>query len=210
MTIRDVDAFVRRYARPVLKAAGYRNKGRQYMIDGPHGRQAILEFDPEVDAYRTGVELSYGVTTPAHRQFRESRGVPDRAWPHASYALIHAKLFSPEFARTGVPGRVMPSVWVLGDQQHTAEVGAAFATALEVEVLPRINSWFEPEVLPRDLEDPPRGAFVGLAPQARAVAVALLDVEGGEAQLERTLARLPADDMVREWIEARLETHRAS
>jgi hypothetical protein len=45
---------------------------------------------------------------------------------------------------------------------------------------------------------------VGLASGPRAEAIALLDVDGAGARLRQTLDRLPADDMVRVWIEARL------
>lgn len=204
MSVRVVDAFVRRYAGPVLQDAGFRNRGRKYMVDGPHGRRAILEFQPEVDASRTSLSLAYGVTTPAHRQFRESRGIVDDLWPYANYALLYRHLWSPEFARTGAVGHVFSQTWVLGDGEHTAEVGVALARGLQHEVLPQIAAWFDPEIMARTTADPPLGVFCGLAPQARARAVALLDVEGAERDMAETLARLPADDMVRRWVEKRL------
>jgi hypothetical protein len=203
-SVREIDAFVRRYAAPLLREAGYRHRGRKFMIDGPRGRQAIIHWDPMVDADRTALELSYGVTTPAHRQFRESRGIPDEAWPYANYALVNSRLFSPEFARTGVPGPVLPAMWVLGDADHTARVGAAFAEGLVRDVLPQIREWFEPEATVRVVVSPPSRVGVGLASGPRAEAIALLDVDGAGARLRQTLDRLPADDMVRVWIEARL------
>ena len=204
MSIRDVDSFIRRYATPILKNAGYRRRGRRYMIDGPRGRQAIIHCDPQVDADWTALELAYGVTTPAHRQFRESRGIPDEPWPYANYALVHSRLFSPEFARTGAPGPVLPATWVLGDAEHTAQVGAAFAEGLEREVLPQIKAWFDPEVTVQTVAHPPSGVGVGIASGPRAEAIALLDVDDAGDRLQQTLDRLPLEDMVRVWVEDRL------
>jgi hypothetical protein len=204
VSIRDVDAFLRRYAAPVLDHAGYRRRSRTYMTDGSGGRQAIVEFTPEVTTHQTALQVAYGVTTPAHREFRESRGVPQVPWPPVTASLLHGMVQAPELARTGAPGAIPPERWVLGDDEHTAEVGEAFARALEREVLPRINSWFDPEVLARTLQHRPPATFPGLSPRPRAVAMALLEVDGAEERLQETLALLPPDDMVRVWIEDQL------
>jgi hypothetical protein len=199
----EVDAFVRRYAAPVLTAAGHRNRGSTYVVDGPHGRQGIVEFRSEV-AERPMVNVRYGVATPAHGQFRESRGIAPEAWPPVESSLLYGQLASPEFARAGTREWIPPDLWVLGDDEHTAEVGVALARALEHEMLPGIESWFHPETLVETLKRPPRGTFPGLAPRARAVAVALIDVDGAAEELAEILERLPPDDMVRRWIEDRL------
>jgi hypothetical protein len=166
ISVADVDAFVHRYATPVLRTAGYRRNRRKYMIDGPRGRRALVEFDPVVDAHRTSFQVSYGVFTSAHEQFGEDKGFPPHPWPYTSFALLSTHLLSPEVARTGVrvPDHVFPQDWLLGDDEdHNAAVGAALVSGLESEILPQIESWFDPEALVRSLENLAPGAFPGLS-----------------------------------------------
>ena len=180
------------------------------MLGGPRARRAIVEFHPDVTAHQTGLRVGYGVSTQAHRQFRATRGVRHSEWPHVTESLLHGAVLSPEFARSGAPGRIPPDTWILGDEQHTTHVGAALVGALKHDILPRLESWFDPEMLADALADRPAATFPGLAPRPRAVAMALYEVGDAEERLRATLERLPSDDMVREWIEAQLATRPAT
>lgn len=209
MRTADVDAFVHRYATPILQAAGYRRNRRKYMIDGPRGRRAMVYFRPEVDAHHARFEVSYGVFTPAHEEFLADRGLPPSPWPSTHSALVNTRLFAPESVQAGLrsPGPVFPWNWPLGDDdRHNFRVGDALVSGLQNEVLPWIDSWFDPEVMVRTLENEPPGisVFAGLSPRPRAVAMALLDIDGADERLQQTIALLPPDDMVRQWIERRL------
>jgi hypothetical protein len=174
------------------------------MTGGQGRRRGIVEFFPEVTAHATSFEVSYGVITPTHTQFRHDQGFPAQPWPPVTTALLYGRLLNPGISTVGVPGRVLPSSWILGDEQQNAAVGTVLVRALKGELLPRIDSWFDPDVMARTLEDRPPAVFPGLGPNERAVAMALLDVEGAGDRLRQTLDRLPPDDMVRHWIERRL------
>ncbi|TFV48943.1 hypothetical protein [Blastococcus sp. TF02A-35] len=198
---RDVDAFVRRYAAPLLKAAGYRSRGRSYMRQGPRGAELIVQFDPDVTAHQTGVMVGYGVMTPAFRQYRQARGYPQHAWPHVHESLLHGQLHSPEFARTGAPGAIPLDTWVLGEGEHTALVGDALAGALSDDVVPVLESWLDPATLADAVQHGPSGTFLGMSPE-RSLAMALLEVDGAEARIREALSPLSPDDKLRVWVEA--------
>lgn len=191
MSAREVDGFLRRYAPPVLGKAGHRRRS-QYMLEGPRGRQAVVKFHPEVRADMASFDVRYAVITSAHARFQEERGVSLRPWPPTTVGLLYGVVPSRELARFGAPGPVLASKWVFGDVGHNAEVGAALASALEQVLLPRITSWFDPEAMVQAMEKTDTGVFLGLGRKARAVAMALLDVDEPGDRLARTLELLPA------------------
>lgn len=203
MSIRSVDKFLRHHAFPTLAGAQFRRRRRTLLKDAPNGRQAVVVFDVEVDQAKSAFQVSYGVITPVHVEFLADQGFPRAEWPPYSISLLHSRLLSPKIAQIRAAGYPLPQQWVLGSTDHYIEIAEALARSLEDELIPAINSWFDPAMMVKDLADKAPGTYPGLTPRPRALAMALLDVEDSEELLQRTLALLPTDDMVRLWVERR-------
>lgn len=199
----DVDEFLRAYAYPSLKAAGFRRKGREASLAGPDGRIAFVSFRSYRLPAAPGFYCAYGMVTPAHMAWWEERSGPLSSAPLLGSALVMVQVVAPDRARAfASAGR--DDWWGLYPDSDEAELGRQFTEALVGRVIPDLESWSDPEVFARDIADR-RGDVIPLMnPWPRTEAMALLDVQGGDALVERALALLPPDDMVRVWIENRI------
>jgi hypothetical protein len=208
LVLLDVDEFLRAYAYPQLKTAGLRRKGRELSVAGPDGRIGFVTFRSYNLPEAPGFYCAYGLVTPAHMAWWEERSGPLSSAPLLGSALVMVQVIAPD------PDRALASAgrddwWGLYRDSDEAELGRKFEEALEARVIPDLQSWFDPKVFADDIARRRDDVIPLMNPWPRAEAMALLDVEASEDRLERTLALLPPDDMVRVWIEDRIAKGRS-
>jgi hypothetical protein len=199
----EVDEFLRAYVHPVLKAAGFRRKGRELSIIGPDGRIGFVHITSYNLPQAPGFYCAYGMVTPAHLAWWEGRGVSSSSGPLLGLALVMVQLLAPD------PERSLGSAgshdwWGLYRDSDLADMGERIGANLRDQVIPDLNSWFDPAALADDIARRRDDVIPLMNPWPRAEAMAFLDVVGGQERVERALALLPPGDMVREWTEARL------
>jgi hypothetical protein len=184
---------------PVLKQAGFRRRGREFILDGPSGPLGAVGFYPNALPESMGFFLQYGIVTPAMLEMSVENGVPIPKWLSPSEALLMVQVFAPSHQRDWLS----PYRWRMGDEAHIEHLGKELHSVLTGEVIPNIRLWFDPKELAGAMEPHRPGRFPRMAPPTRAPAMALLEA-GPSEDLDRALARLADDDPVRRWIEARL------
>jgi hypothetical protein len=201
----EVDAFLRAYAYPALKAAGFRRKGREVSITGPDGRIGFVAFRSYKMPQAPGFYCAYGMVTPGHSAWWRERGASPSSVPLLGSALMMVQVHAPDSARSlEVMGR--PDWWGLYRGYDDAERGKRMSEVLVEQVIPDLNSWLDPAVLADDIARRRDGVIPLMNPWPVAEAMALLDVEGAEERLKKTLELIPPDYAVRVWIEGRLAT----
>ena len=201
----ELDDLLTQYAYPLLKAAGYRRRRREAIIDGPQGMVGTVAFYPNRDMlYSPGFTLQYGVTTPLLRAFTRDEGLREPSWLSPSDALWMVQAVSPDWSENNDSATAMPGRWALeGDGGSSRRLGDHLAVTLEYEVFPTVRAWFDPLALAAAIQENRRGHFSGLGPIPRSMAMALAEC-GPSDRLGLTLESLPPDDNVRVWIERKL------
>ena len=203
----EVDEFFRTYAYPPLKTAGFRRKRRELSIAGPDGRIGLVHFSAYNLPHAPGFYCAYGTVTPSHLAWWEERNVSASSVPLLGLALVMVQVPAPDPDRSfGSAGR--HDWWGLYRDSDVADMGEQMGVILREQVVPDLHSWFDAEALADDITRH-RDGLTPLMDQRHAEAMAWLDVEGAEEQVTRALALLPPNDMVREWMEARLATRSA-
>ena len=202
MAASDVQDFLRVHAYPPLRSAGFRRRGRELSIPGPDGRIGFVAFSSYGLPVAPGFYCAYGMVTPSHLAWWDSRNVSPSSGPLFGLALVMVQMVAPD------PVRAFASAgrndwWGLYAEVDKAHLGQQIGEMLVEQVVPDVKSWFNPEALAVDIAQR-RAGLIPLMDQRHAEAMAWLDVKGAEERVERAIATLPPDDMVRGWIEARL------
>jgi hypothetical protein len=198
----EVDQFLRAHVYPPLKSAGFRRKGRELSIIGPHGRIGFVHISRFDLPQAPGFHCAYGVVTPSHLAWWEECNASPSSAPLFGLALVMVQVPAPDADRSfRSAGR--HDWWGLYSDSDLAETGAQMEVILKEQVVPDLHSWFDAEALADDIARH-RDGLTPLMDQRHAEAMAWLDVAGAEGRVKQALASLPADDMVRGWMEARL------
>jgi hypothetical protein len=198
-----VDTVVVEVAQPVLKPFGYRRRHRSFWRDGPAGKVAAIEFYRDDYADAPGFGFQYGVVIPALIEWRASRGVEPFTPPSASgSAIVFKQVFHPPYQPGTGDTELFVYRWRADLASPAGSVERAVQTALEAEVIPQLEAWFDASNLATELEDERPGVFPGTTP-GRALALALLET-APSPRLDAALAALEDEDPVRIWIEQRL------
>jgi hypothetical protein len=203
----EVDEFLRTYVYPSLKTAGFRRKGREASITGPEGRIGYVAFSACDLPQAPGFYCAYGMVTPSHLAWWEGRNASPSSVPLFGLALVMVQVVAPDPVRA-FAAAARNDWWGLYPDVDKAELGHQIGEILVEQVIPDVKSWFDAEALAVDIAQR-RDGLTPLMDQRHAEAMAWLDVKGAEERVERAIATLPPDDMVREWMEARLAARSA-
>ncbi|HWG97856.1 MAG TPA: DUF4304 domain-containing protein [Pilimelia sp.] len=190
--MKPLDLMLRDHITPVLTAAGYRRRGREYTRRAPHGDVAIVHL--QTSAGSVGDQVDFYVNLGA---------VP------ASYADWLGELFGAPLARPGhehglwrdrlrpppeladEPGPYGSDRWRLRGAAGVAACGAGLAAALTATALPLLADLLDRDRFLALHRDPgrPLGTGVVTFPE-----IFLLVDAGPSAALDAELAKLDAAD----------------
>lgn len=199
MSANMVDAFLNNAAAPLLKAAGFKRRRREFALEGPGRAIGTVAFYPDNLSDSAGFLVQYGVVTEAQQRLIVDSGACLPKFLSPSEALMQVCVFAPAWQREPLD----PYRWRLGESANGDEkLADELRATLVGEAIPNINAWFEPEQLADAIATKGPGRFIRGTTES-AIALALFG--GGRSdKLNDALASLPASSEVGEWIREQL------
>lgn len=202
-----VDAMLRQYVTPVMKAAGFRKKGRQYRLTGGSGDLVILEFDAmrhEVGVF--GVDF---VAVPLPCCDWLHRNEPGFVAPDVWGGVVRCDIQPPPEAsrRPRFQGR-----WLVDPADEGARCGTALTTALAERYVPVMQRLLDRETVLREALDPESEVNRLWAPGMLTLFLRIdtVDKAGAEELLAGVSPDTPNREAVLEWARRRVAARTAS
>jgi hypothetical protein len=193
--LKAFDAMLNQHAAPVLKAAGFRKKGRTFRFVAPNGDHAFVHFQTWISSHEPHTDFVVNlsvVPVPQMEWIRDDYPQAANRQPAPGDGLWQDRAHPPKDVAGPEPH--MTDLWRLADADAATTCGALLADVLREHAAPLLIRLTDRAEFLAMVRDPARPLKVGLG---HAEIMLLVD-EGPSAELDAEIAVYEAMDP-KEW-----------
>lgn len=172
----ELSGLIREYVRPVMKEAGFTNKGRVFRWEGECGDCLLMDFQAHaVDPLRYVFDVSFWIVPLVHWEF-VNRQYTDLPEPDVSGALATYRVMPPpRFAYQVDPEGDFASRWAFEKLEARDACGEELAARLRSEELPRVMRLLDHKMLWKGVKGNPGGPLLRLRGYAQTEILLCID-----------------------------------